>query len=231
MAAVRATAPVSVDYREKALIAELPGAMSLALPVGDVLVGDGILLERKTVPDLASSIKDGRWRDQLARLVESGARAAVVVEGEIPAGGQEIGLTGVDGDAVRSALAGAFVRDGVPHFRTVCVSDTAALVRAIAYRVARAEGPSSRQSVRMPKRNDNLGDPREVARLQLAVVPGVSRAVASAVLGDSGSLAEWISRWRGRGDDLARVVVGSRRLGPTLAERILSSLGAAGVAA
>ncbi len=81
---VRAWTRIRVDTRERALHAHLVSAAGdtadvdvrvevSALPLGDVEVSSGIsgrttLIERKTLADLAASVRDGRWVEQRARL-------------------------------------------------------------------------------------------------------------------------------------------------------------------
>lgn len=229
---------VRLDSREAALAPLLPGARVEGLGTGDVDVAGRVVLERKRVDDLAASIRDGRWRDQLARLralAEQGGgarvRVGVVVEGRIPP--DDVSINSVSGRSMRSALSGAFVRDGIPHFVTADAAGTADLVRMLAERAARDEppsaqgGPSACGGLRLPRRSDCLSDARAVAAAQLCVVPGVSRAAADRLLGDCGSLGEWMSKWSGREKELADIKVRTKRLGPAVARRILRVCGAA----
>lgn len=226
-----------VDSREASLARLLPGAERACLACGDVTIGGLVVLERKTVADLAASIRDGRWRDQLARLRAApaqGGRCAVVIEGALPGAGDVVG--GVTGGAMMSALAGAFVRDGVAWFSTDGLAGTARLVEALADRAARNEPPSEQGGlpscgIRLPKRGEALSDPRAVAAAQLCVIPGVSPAIAVALLGDCNGIAEWTRRWGGRLAELADLRVGprdgsgggGRRLGASLARRVARS--------
>jgi crossover junction endonuclease MUS81 len=75
---------IKVDYREKELLDKLSYYISFIpafrnikvisenLPIGDVIVTDNnediLIIERKTVGDLMSSIKDGRYEEQSYRL-------------------------------------------------------------------------------------------------------------------------------------------------------------------
>lgn len=224
---------VRLDCRERGLVAHLPGARVVGLGTGDVDVGGRVVLERKRVDDLAASIRDGRWRDQLARLRElaesTGARVGVVVEGDLPP--DDVKINSVSGRSMRSALMGAFVRDGVPHFFTADVEGTADMVRGLAERVDRDEAPSRQggasacSGVRLPKRSAALDDSRVVAVAQLCVVPGVSRAVADRVLGECRTIGEWLAEWTGREEELANLKVPNKRLGPAVAQRILRACG------
>ena len=75
---------IKIDYREKELqdklsyyISFIPAfrnikVISENLPIGDIIVTDNnediLIIERKTVGDLMSSIKDGRYEEQTYRL-------------------------------------------------------------------------------------------------------------------------------------------------------------------
>jgi ERCC4-type nuclease len=65
---------LSIDYREKALLQRIPIEPS-NLPLGDIVIEKDnkelIIIERKTVNDLVSSICDGRYKEQSFRLNES----------------------------------------------------------------------------------------------------------------------------------------------------------------
>ena len=90
--AMASSARVVVDSREAALIqlfqAHAEGFEVAALPCGDVMVeyeggNRGWICERKTGADAASSLKDGRWKDQKNRLYESGKRPVFIFEGDL----------------------------------------------------------------------------------------------------------------------------------------------------
>lgn len=232
---------IVVDFRETRLIEDLARAAAAdpvggakgagaaaatattaALGVGDVLIGDRVLLERKTPRDLDASIADGRWRDQLARMAaardEHGYRLGVVVEGRVP--------KGPAWDRVRSAMAGAFVRDGVPCFEVDGPAELARLVRLLSRRADRGEPPSAQRA--LPRRGGGLmADPRRVAVAQLSVVPGVSDRVAETLLGGHACTREWVAAWAAhapaaRRKAFAEMVVagGTRRVGPAVAARV-----------
>ena len=93
-----------VDYREKELITHLDNALDdkkkfhiCNLPIGDVIIGcdsendipkpEEILciMERKTVSDMAASIRDGRYEEQSYRLNDSNVpnhNILYVIEGD-----------------------------------------------------------------------------------------------------------------------------------------------------
>ena len=81
-------APVLYDHRETAsgvAAALADHDVPLAardLPVGDYVVSDRVVVERKTGADLAASIKDRRVFEQIERMRAAYAVAVLVVEGD-----------------------------------------------------------------------------------------------------------------------------------------------------
>ena len=65
---------VTIDCREVDLI-EIFKQMNYenyeckSIPLGDIIIGDNIIIERKTWADLASSIIDGRYKEQKGRIL------------------------------------------------------------------------------------------------------------------------------------------------------------------
>src|SRR5262245_11141267 len=79
---------IQVDYseRESLLLGLLRQSADFEvrlarLRVGDYLINDEVLLERKTIADFAASLVDGRLFPQAARLARDGRRSLVLIEG------------------------------------------------------------------------------------------------------------------------------------------------------
>jgi len=79
---------IVVDDREKrsGLIEILAATQAVSVSTdrllcGDYEVGDNLLFERKTLTDLAASIKDGRIFRQGCRLAQSNKRGIIILEG------------------------------------------------------------------------------------------------------------------------------------------------------
>ena len=70
------------------------------LRVGDYLINDQVLIERKTIADFAASLVDGRLFPQAARLARDGRRSLVLTEGP-PA----TSMPDIHPNAVQGALA------------------------------------------------------------------------------------------------------------------------------
>jgi len=121
---------ITIDTRESACITyfEKSGVSYTVcpLPVADFTVTRGnthILIERKTVADLISSIKDSRYAEQKTRLIHeretSGAKIIYIIEG-----------TSVN-DLAESAILSMIIRDNIHVIRTENVIDTCACVISI----------------------------------------------------------------------------------------------------
>lgn len=102
---------------------------SETLDVGDFVLSDEVVVERKDVEDLASSIIDGRLFQQAVKLKESYLKPIILVEGETLTGSGR-----VRPEAMMGAYASLLVDYGVPIVWTQRPSETAQLMFAIARR-------------------------------------------------------------------------------------------------
>lgn len=102
---------------------------SQTLEVGDFVLSDRVVVERKDVEDFASSIIDGRLFQQAGRLKESYAKPIIIVEGETLSGSGR-----VRPEAMMGAYASILVDYGIPIVWTQKPPETAQLMFAIARR-------------------------------------------------------------------------------------------------
>jgi len=113
---------------------------SETLEVGDFVLSDRVVVERKEVDDFASSIIDGRLFEQAAKLNQSYAKPVIIVEGE-----RLTGSGRVRPEAMMGAYASILVDYGIPVMWTREPSETAQLILA----VARREQVQERRSPRV----------------------------------------------------------------------------------
>jgi DNA excision repair protein ERCC-4 len=174
-------APVLYDHRESK--SGVPAALERAgvpvapaqLPVGDYVLSDRLIVERKTGGDLAASIKDRRLFEQTARLVEAYPAVVVIVEGE------PIHI----GEASWMGALGRVVLAGVSVLGTSDPHDTAEwLVRL--YHLERKGPGSARGLPRVRRPTDDLA---AVAEDVLTCLPGISTVGARRLLEHFGTLA------------------------------------------
>jgi len=210
-----------IDVRERALIDALRAPADAAgvsfdvrqLDVADAEVRgvDGellLLVERKTLPDLAGSLRDGRYHEQKRRLAslaaETGAAVAYVIEGgAFSFDARMRPVSTLAPSRLQALVASLLVRHRTPAAFTRDVSDTAAFL-LLAARLLREAPPkrngnlsgyaaaACRQAAACaPKKRDNV-DPRQCFLQQLCQVPGVSAGIAANVAERYGSLGELV---------------------------------------
>ncbi len=97
------------------------------LPVGDYILSDRVVIERKSYKDLVDSIIDGRLFSQAKELSETFSRPIIVVEGRN--GGRSI-----HPNAIRGAIASLSVDYGIPVVFTEGAEDTYNFIKIVAKR-------------------------------------------------------------------------------------------------
>ncbi len=148
---------------------------------GDYQVeGTQVLFERKTLPDFAVSLIDGRLFSQAARLRQlAPGRAVVILEGD----SRELAATGVSREALQGALVALTVVFGIAVLRASDATESARLICYAAGQMRRAAtGAIPRPGYR----------PRRLANRQLYLLqglPGVGSKRAALLLETFGSVA------------------------------------------
>jgi len=223
--------PTLVDTRERDLIPLLAWPVK-TLPVGDIWIGTaegdvrkgGLVIERKTVADLEASILDGRYREQRTRLVtycgEKGAKPLYIIEGDLDR--MQGSMTE---QTLQKYLNRLMLRYGVAVIHTVSLEGTAALCRVFVEQmekepevfVAADAGAVAYASTVSVDKRGNKENPQVFAATVLQCCPGVSAAVAAALLQVFGSLPQVFAAEEAA---LAGVAVGKRRVGPVVAKRL-----------
>ena len=122
---------VVVDDRERAgeLIWAWEGQPGIdvsvrRLAMGDYLVDDAVLFERKTFADFAASIRDGRLFAQATRLASSGRRCALILEGS----SSDLGGISLPRHAVQGAMVSLVLVIGLPVLRSTGPEESARLI-------------------------------------------------------------------------------------------------------
>jgi DNA excision repair protein ERCC-4 len=149
------------------------------LKAGDYRVADW-LFERKTLPDLAASIIDGRLFRQAYRLAGSSAFAAIILEGT----GKDLASVGMHRNAMQGALISLALVYCIPILRSRCPEETARLLVFAGRQLRRESTKQSHRCGRRPKRH---------RRLQLHVLqglPGIGPGRAAALLDHFGTVRQ-----------------------------------------
>jgi len=148
------------------------------LPAGDYDLGSGVLVERKTVPDLHLSLERGRLWSQIGRLRRAAALPYLLVEGgDLDAGS-------IDPSSLRGACL-AVVGQGVALIRSDDPSDSAMWLRLLAERVDGVRPARDRPAYAQRLKAASALVPEAM----LAAVPGISVVGARALLARFGSVS------------------------------------------
>lgn len=130
------------------------------LPVGDYRVDDWLLIERKTLPDLVESIKDGRLFAQALRLANAPERAAMILEGR----SQALTDSRMRREAIQGALITLSLFLGLPLLRAIDPEESAGVI-LLAARQGRAQSSGA-----LPRHGQR---PRAKPRVQSHILQGL----------------------------------------------------------
>jgi ERCC4-type nuclease len=188
-----------------------------------------LVLERKTLADLAASLLDGRWREQKSRLLtycsETGARPAYIIEGSL-----QFPPTRMSVATIRKLLHRLQFRYSINVLMTDDVVDTAGLIETLAEQMqadpdAFAAPTTAKQyyeGVQVSKKA-NKEDPANFVRCALMLCPGVSAAIADAVVKEAGPTLKNIME-RDELTIAAIKITEKRKVGPAVAKRLVGLL-------
>jgi ERCC4-type nuclease len=199
-----ATVTIHVDSREGPLLESLQAKLSPSpdtgihvvsaqLEVGDIHIttenGLRLIFERKTGADLASSIKDGRYREQKRRM------AVVTVAHHITYIIERLETCPLSDSVVSGMILNTMYRDGMHIMYSTDVRNTADMLLQIARKVvanptkfqassdggAAGDNTAYIESLKVKSRKiDNIDVPT-CYLLQLGQIPGVSTKIAEAI--------------------------------------------------
>ncbi len=147
---------IKVDTRETALLHQLLNQVnsipvfktieikSETLPIGDIIICDGtedkLIIERKSVNDLLSSIKDGRYDEQsyrLTGLAHHNHNIVYLIEGDV----NRVNRFKTDSPAEKLTLYSAMFSlnyyKGFSVFRSFSLDETANIICNMAYKIGK----------------------------------------------------------------------------------------------
>ncbi len=176
------------------------------LEVGDFVLSDRVVVERKSTKDFVDSLVDGRLFDQL-RTLRAYPRPMLILEGASLHGHRHVAP-----EALWAAVASIVTDYQLPVLRTEGPSDTARLMLATAKREQTREG--RRVAIRSASKAMN---DHEQSMYLLCGLPGVNTTLASRLLSHFGSAANVFAA-----DETA--LAGVEGIGPSKAADILRVL-------
>lgn len=143
---------IKIDVREVALIKTITANLEMIsnykdiklvqeqLPLGDIIINDGVkdllIIERKTLSDLAASIKDGRYEEQsyrLKNLWHHNHNIIYLIEGDFARFNSF--KDRIDKQTLYSALTSINYFKGFSVWRSMSLDETALMVCNMAYKI------------------------------------------------------------------------------------------------
>jgi len=136
---------LKIDFREQRSgvveeIGKLADKISfelVTLPVGDYLLEDKIIVERKTLSDFLVSIKNGRIFQQAYRVAQSGKNGLIILEGDK----SMVDSSLMSRKAVQGALIHLEVFVGIPVIRSLNIRETVVLMVDIIHQCQQQQLP------------------------------------------------------------------------------------------
>jgi ERCC4-type nuclease len=171
------------------------------LAVGDVWIGERLVVERKEAADFVASLADGRLERQLSELTGVQGQGLLLIEGEF----NPRALAGMAARGIRQAILAVTLDRRIPVIRSRNLEDTARWLVALAERAAFRLTPlaSMLEPGMQPVMPHPAGhrsprpaaqpDPQAVQRSALERIPGIGAVKAQALLTRFGSLQSLIS--------------------------------------
>ena len=211
------------------------------LDLGDIIFRndskDILIIERKTMGDLYSSIQDGRYKEQKIRLMNhySNHQIVYIIEGTISCSSKFFKKAKPITDG---ALLNMTFRDKLNVIRTKDVSDTASILYKIGNKIIKNPEFFKNDSetnkinyldtIKICKK-DNM-TPKLCNIVQLSQIPGVSKQMAEIIIEKYNSLSNLIMEYTKLDnlDDkqklLKNIELTNRKIGPVISNRIYEFL-------
>jgi ERCC4-type nuclease len=217
------------------------------LDLGDIIFRDDtkdiLVIERKTMSDLYSSIQDGRYKEQKIRLMNHYSREQIVyiIEGTISSSSKFFKKAKPITDG---ALLNMAFRDKLTVIRTKDIAETASILYKIGGKIIKNpeffknENDSEKESniskinyldtIKICKK-DNM-TPKLCNIVQLSQIPGVSKQMGETIIEKYGSLSNLILEYNKIIEDkdklelLKNIELTNRKIGPVISKRIYEFL-------
>jgi ERCC4-type nuclease len=200
---------IKIDYRESDLIEKinaLPKKENISiqsenLPLGDIIIcaDDGtekVMIERKTLKDLAASIRDGRYKEQGFRLNACDVpnhNIFYLLEGNLQTYRPfHLGASAVDKYALLSSMVSITYYKGFSLYRANSLDESAEWLLQFAYKIGKEGGQAfydkaltcndDTYSTILKRTKKNNITPANIGEIMLSQIPNVSNVVAIAIM-------------------------------------------------
>lgn len=231
-----------IDNREKDLI-NLCNKNNLSfsksnLHIGDIIFSENnsefIIIERKTISDLLSSIKDGRYREQKLRLLQKshqGVDVYYLIEGTI--------INSSKSDIIYSCIINTIIRDNLKIIFSRNIEETYNYLLKLSKKCVEFRDVLVKNISKQPSEQQSNTDYIEVIKTEkkknmnkencymamLKQIPGVSSNIAKMIYKEHDSINILIKNYEKSNELLlANIIIGKRKIGKVLSKKIYDYL-------
>jgi len=231
---------IVIDARERDLISIMPpDTIKKNLDLGDIIIYNepegniAAVIERKTVKDFASSIKDGRYKEQKARLIDCYVKKGIFVMYIIEdfKWSPETKINGIPYTTLMNSIITTMIRDNIYVYKSNNLNETkdfilALLTKSQVLQIPIKEEASPSQdylenSLKL-KKKDNKKESDSMIFI-LCQVPRVSVKIAQGIRTLYPSIKDLILAFLESEEKelmLSSIKVNNRRLGKNVSENI-----------
>lgn len=228
---------LTIDHRETKLKELLTNTSDICyenLQYGDIIFKidnkEVVVAERKTLSDLAASIKDGRFRNQKLVLLSNVSKECLyyIIEGGLDFSDHESYISGISKKALVTSVLNTMVRDGIKTIQTKNLQDTVDFILAMKKRLT--EHPEKylnnvsiqeKQVLKVPTDN--------IFQRQLMQIPGISYKISHVLASKYETMKQFYDWFSDMSiDDIKRelttIKIDNRKISSTVIENILTHL-------
>lgn len=205
-----------VDYREHELINSVSSDDFIFetsnLTIGDIHIYKNdklLIIERKTLNDLSSSIIDGRYNEQKHRLLQSGAQIVYIIEG-LSKNNYGVPLT-----TLYSIMYTLQVRDKIIVLRSNSLEETISLITMLGKKFDESKEIQQCYNATIIRKSSS----HDVYLSMLCCIPGVSQVIGKKIQSYFASFSELIDHIN-KGKTLVHI----DKIGNKLSQKIISHL-------
>ena len=202
------------------------------LHIGDIVIRSGsvnmLIIERKAASDLNASIIDGRYREQKARLFNSGANRSQIIYLL-----ENLKYNISNTDRVWGAIANMTIRDGVRVMSVKNIDESALLIVKLAksiekHKIWGVDDPDASDDQTQAPESINVDIKKKKVELDdwyvqiLSLIPGCSTQIANAVATEYPTIESLIESIKNptKGFIANIKLTPKRKIGPVLEKRI-----------
>lgn len=193
------TLTLKIDTRERKIkdfFKNLPYVHISNLPLGDIIFQwnneELLIIERKTIDDLAHSIKDGRFREQKMRLLSNypTSKLLYLIEGDLDISMEVEIQNALSVKTIYSSIYNLILRDNIHVYKTSGINETLRFIKNLVWKLQTQKlnfmQPYKKQDYHIANMKMSLGkkknmDKKTCFMYQLCQVKGVSQSIASAI--------------------------------------------------